>query len=165
MKTKPPMFTTFDNRVDGGGPLFPVVTCDRNLDAKVIAGADMLDYFAAHAPTVIPTWFEIETDPLPPEPQRLSIFDAASALPAFAALSPGEQGSVLAWLRDGTWDLEGREKAAADEAVAAIHASLEAIEEWKAKQAAWIRQKAVDTFFAWRWFYAHQMLRHRPPTI
>ena len=150
MKTKPPM----EGHVGNGGPMYPIVTVDADLTTHVSTSATMMDFFAAHAPGQVPEWFTVDSEP---KPQQLTIPDAVAALPAFAELSPEGQGNVLSWLRDGCWDLEGKEAEVANEAAAAIDASVDKVAEWESRA----NLRAAERFFAWRWFYAHQMLLTR----
>lgn len=94
------------------------------------------DYFAAHAPIEIPTWFEHPEPPknIPPKPD-------------FAALDPAHQSIVRDWQEDPCFDLPEELTWYA--------------EKWTAYQKAradWNDENDAARFFHWRWYYADRML-------
>lgn len=102
---------------------------------------DLRDYFAAHAPLPIPDWFK--GDPgnnMPLIPDVPTHFGAA-------------QASQFVDLKHGVGLV--------------AHASPEVAEfysRWliaKNKQSVWKDQQREKKYFAWRWYYANQMMASR----
>lgn len=140
----------------GGGPLHPIVTCDRNLDPQVTPGATLMDFLAAHAPPV-PEWFIIEmTDPCP------RVLDATECLrqqEGWELVAQADRVLLTDWLRDGTYDLAGPGRVVEiGEAAAKLFTSC------RKDAKAWGDAMELARTFTWPWYYAQQMLRHRPVT-
>lgn len=129
------------NTINDGGPAFPRAAAWSNPGATSVSqsqeGISLRVYFAMHAPADIPEWFTVP----PPTPKP--------AIPELKDL-PMIDREHYASLRDGT--------------LAEAQASLGALglyrEFMKADRdlAAWYTNQAKAKYFAWRWFYADQML-------
>jgi hypothetical protein len=103
--------------------------------------ADLRAYFATHAPQSIPDWFKGErTTSVPAIPDAPSHWGAA-------------QASQFADLKNGT----GLVSHASPE-VADFYARWLAA---KDRQNAWRDQQRERKYFAWRWYYADQMMASR----
>jgi hypothetical protein len=114
--------------------------------------ASLRDYFAAHAPEV-PPWFRWAK-----LPAGLSITDALKNQPGYLSLTADDlQRLRTADDGDGAFyveDLPERLRAIAAGANEAAAAS------WRARSEAEEKLRA-ERFFAWRWYYADQMLATR----
>jgi hypothetical protein len=105
-----------------------------------MASINLKQYYAAHAPAM-PDWFVEKCKEDEPK------------LPTYDHLSPGDREQFKS-LVAGTLDR--------------MDASLEAQALFKQYQAAqgelrrWAREQHQDAFFAWRWFYAEQMMLTEP---
>jgi hypothetical protein len=96
-----------------------------------------LDYFAAHAPTEIPEWFQPDPEPYNGPP-----------LPVIPESASEEDKKMLSdWLSDPCWDLEG--EYAWFQEVAEAHSK--ATRDYKE----FIKS---DRYLQWRWTYAELML-------
>jgi hypothetical protein len=95
-----------------------------------------MDYFAAHAPTEIPDWYEPEPEPYDGPP-----------FPAIPDNASDEDKKMLAgWLNDPVFDLEG-EYVWFQEAADA---------HWKACREHGALQRS-HRYMSWRWVYAQMM--------
>jgi len=94
------------------------------------------DYFAAHAPAEIPSWFAHE------QPKR-----DLPPMPDYRKLDPAHQDIALDWQRDGCFDLP--------EEIAWFGKEVEAHREAKAD---WDDANYAARFFQWRWYYADMMI-------
>lgn len=109
-------------------------------DFIFFGGITVRDWFAAHAPTEIPRWFQYQpSTPRPELPDKYKELDDKQR----RELEAG----------DG-WPEEGE---ASDEVVAFANRMRVAHE----AQERWERKRDADRFIAWRWHYADLMIRGR----
>jgi|GEM_PF-2903239 len=103
-------------------------------------GPSLKDYYAAHAPTEIPAWFEGNNPDFEGEGSPLSSKE-------YEALSAEEKSLISAWLEDGVWDLPTH---------------LEWFEsQFKAHQQdkqEYLKDCKIGRYFQWRKYYAEQMM-------
>lgn len=137
-----------------GGPLFPVTAHNpRDGSIEISTSATMADFFAAHAPAV-PDWFELDASGQD-APQPLHWRDALQQQHGFVHLSTRDQDHLKQWMQDGSWDLPEELESYGTGARRDVDARQREIQD---QRDAYER----DRFFAWRWYYAHQMLMGRP---
>ncbi len=105
------------------------------------AGMMLADYFAAHAPGVVPDWFVHRWTPQEPRP-------------TVDHLSPDDQRRARAWLHDPIYDLS-------DDPESDLYKYQQAIEAWRSASMEHERMDAAVRFFQWRWYYANMMLHFR----
>lgn len=137
-----------------GGPAFPLAAkfTDAQGDAVAVAhGMTLRDWYATYAPEA-PDWFVDSS--VEQAPSRINPALYVQTLPGYKSLSKEARSSLGAWMRDGTWDLEGAEAVLANEATEA--ATRRDIDIARIE-----RSNAARRFFAWRWHYADQMLAGR----
>jgi hypothetical protein len=113
--------------------------------------ASLRDHFAAHAPEV-PPWFRWANLPV-----GLSITDALRLQPGYLSLSMQDIETLRLSDNDGVLELDDLPTHLHAIAAAANKASRES---WEARSAA-EKVREPERFFAWRWYYADQMLKHR----
>jgi hypothetical protein len=142
-----------------GGPAFPLTTPAAEWDAdnggwrvtgSAISGMTLRDYFAAHAPEV-PEWFKFATPPLP-TPLHYSV--ALTMVPGYRDLYDRDRNTLRTWMSDGSYDIEPPLQAIGD-------AAHRLIAERNLQMQEAMRANAAGRFFAWRWYYADQMLAGR----
>lgn len=119
-------------------------------------GADdvgLRDYFAAHAPQPIPSWFLWTFDET--KPTLPSFEQALEQQPGYAQLAKPHKILLQDWLGTGSWDLH--------EDLAPIGAgAVKVRRDAAASIEAWTMRREIAKLCAWRWFYAEQMLATRP---
>jgi hypothetical protein len=140
--------------VGDGGSLYPLAWTDRHGDTHMEYGASLRDYFAAHAPDFPPTWFTVEMED--PMPRVLDKREALAVQLGFADLSEEEKNEALEWLGDGIYDIKSEPVRAVAEAASDLIKASELMVQ------AWNERHNEARYFAWRWYYAQQMLAHRP---
>jgi hypothetical protein len=108
---------------------------------------DELLYLAANAPTEIPSWYQpafkgLEHPPRPPIPEEFN-----------DALKKWEHDSSYKW----STPFENVDS------IAAAHADAlqAAMETWRSEIYRREEARQVARYFAWRWYWADQMLAHR----
>ncbi|WP_157272305.1 hypothetical protein [Azohydromonas aeria] len=110
----------------------------------------LLAYFAAHAPNQPESWFEPAMDhllfPAAPE-ETLAVKQAKEA----------EEEDNLNWM-------PGREPNIHPEARAILDAHATALEAWEKDVERIKAERAKYRYFAWRWYYAEQMVKANPNT-
>lgn len=104
------------------------------------------DHFAAMAPTDIPDWF----DAYPRVPAVLP--------PSHDHLYERERFAVQAVVVEGR---ELDESYFTADRLAVVKGSIETLRTYRRTRDAGIRQNKIACYFAWRWFYAEQMLATR----
>lgn len=125
---------------ESGGPAFPIVG---RLEEVQTIGATLRDYFAAHAPSEIPSWFdeykEIKAPSKPTPPPHAT---------------PEQRRTAAFWIGDPCYDLEGDP----------------ILEQFQRDYAAWVKKvhevsrlNKSARYIAWRWYFADQMLSARQP--
>lgn len=115
-------------------------------------GMLLMDYFAAHAPTEIPSWFQ-HPDEFP-VPKPMSPRDAVASLANAELLSEADKGLICASVDDAMILLSDRLAPYAGAAEKAVEESWKAIENAR-------RANEGARYFAWRWHYALTMIRTR----
>lgn len=140
---------------DDSGPAFPHVIPSPRCDEphQVIEGLTKREWYATHAPAVVPDWFADANDGLPPLPHIPDTAAALAMVPGSNALSDCDRNEVLAWMRDGVWDLPPHTA----EFGRAAQAELERARTEYRDEAA--RRREAARFIAWRWHYADMMVK------
>jgi hypothetical protein len=115
-------------------------------------GMLLMDYFAARAPTEIPSWFhhidEFEV-PLP-----ISRDQALAMQPAYSNLSEEERDALRHYMKDRADEPNETLMAIGD-------AAYEAVAKCRQEIKAAIEANEAARYFAWRWHYALTMIRTR----
>lgn len=101
------------------------------------------DYFASRAPVDIPDWFEWTPSIPYPTPPDLN------------ALNPEDRKS---WMENSEWALD--EDSGVSEAVREFGLKRK---EWAQAAVKWDHDEITGRYFAWRWYYADQMMLARQP--
>lgn len=153
----------FASRLESlGGPIHPIVM---NLpDGGVIhfSGMTARDYYAAHAPSEIPGWFDL-ADPLelvdePDIPMRWSALKASPGWEAASDQEKDEAHAALIDLMDGNDVVDSPAAKIARFAHDLIEAGKKANDEAVERNALIQKQNLARRYFAWRRFYAEQMI-------
>lgn len=112
-------------------------------------------YFAANAPTEIPKWFKPDLDrvlPLPPAPE----------VPLEIKVAVKEAGTSIFLDKEGLPDVYLPVEVFNDDMRQLFQSYRADYQAW-AKKAAEIDQKRTEyPYFAWRWYYAEQMIKANP---
>lgn len=134
--------------INDGGPAFPVPAvfdASRNqvlssLQFTGEGGMTLRDYFIAHAPTEVPTWFEPEVCPAPTEPEKPEFTDA-------------QRSQLNGWRNDYV-----QAKDIKDEAVRAYALELEAHKKAMRGHAAHIERERI---LQWPGYWADEQIKRR----
>jgi hypothetical protein len=109
------------------------------------------DWFATHAPTEIPKWFQWAGQPVPDVPIAGL---ALQQVNGFDSLSYSQKQTLRAWVRDPAFALED-DIADIGDAAAEIRRQAELTRERI------LRENDAGRYYAWRWAYADAMLNAR----
>lgn len=154
------MSVTAEMMAATGGPAFPALGLYQGADGNIhptatqFTGMTIRDYFAAHAPTEIPSWFEVDGLPEPPRPvpTLTSIMEEAAA--RGVVLSERDLRELAEWTNDGSWDLP-------DHLVAVGDAVLARMRKDKDERERIQRENKAAAYFMWRLHYADRMISYR----
>ena len=109
---------------------------------------ETLEMFAAHAPTEIPAWFQVKTNSAP---TLLYAHDALKTALAGNTLPPVREEDALAWLGDQSYDPPSEDETICQAAKALLDKNTQDRHDF-------LVYKERTRYFAWRWFYAEQMV-------
>lgn len=112
------------------------------------------DMFASRAPTEPPSWFQIPDAATVPD-----LLDADEALTqdeGWATLTESQRMLLRKWMRDPALKLDDRAAEALFEEIG--ERVLARIEQQESDREHAIQHNLIERYFAWRWFYADQML-------
>lgn len=108
------------------------------------------DVFAAHAPADLPDWFRIPDAATVPD--ALDVDVALADEEGWSALTERQRARLLDWVRDPSVALLDKASRQIGQRVLAL------IDQREQERAQAIQNNLMERYFAWRWFYADQML-------
>lgn len=156
-----------------GGPAFPHGVYDESKPApcgdlgcwQYGYGMTLRDWFASHAPAEIPKWFEVEADPLPAKPDPQAFGFGGEHLRAAQQWMRDDAGADLISFMPSHDGLRMPKSMHWDPYPQSL---IEQCRQFQAACRAWSqtvadqqRNHQVKKYFAWRWYYAQQMLAAR----